>query len=49
MASFDNATLVLTLLVIGMPVLVLGILVQYFLGVKWDIFPVSYNGTLRDA
>jgi oligopeptide transport system permease protein len=43
---FDNVTLVLTLVVIGIPVLVLGILGQYLLGVKWNIFPVSYNGTL---
>src|ERR1051326_1539022 len=43
---FDNVTLVLTLVVIGIPVLVLGILGQYLLGVKWNIFPVSYNGSL---
>jgi oligopeptide transport system permease protein len=36
---FDNATLVLTLLVLGIPTIVLAPLAQYFLGVKWQLFP----------
>ena len=36
---FDNATLVLTLLVLGIPTIVLAPLAQYLLGVKWQIFP----------
>jgi peptide/nickel transport system permease protein/oligopeptide transport system permease protein len=34
---FDNATLVLTLLLIGIPVFVLGFNLQYLLGVKWHL------------
>ncbi|MBX7265301.1 ABC transporter permease [Micromonospora sp. Llam7] len=36
---FDNATLVLTLLVLGIPTIVLAPLAQYFLGVRWQLFP----------
>ncbi|WP_431727786.1 ABC transporter permease [Verrucosispora sp. TAA-831] len=36
---FDNATLLLTLLVLGIPTIVLAPLAQYFLGVKWQVFP----------
>ncbi|MDG4789819.1 ABC transporter permease [Micromonospora sp. WMMD1102] len=36
---FDNATLALTLLVLGIPTIVLAPLAQYFLGVKLPIFP----------
>ena len=36
---FDNATLLLTLLVLGIPTIVLAPLAQYFLGVKWQLFP----------
>ncbi|MFV2099970.1 ABC transporter permease [Micromonospora sp. LOL_024] len=36
---FDNATLLLTLLVLGVPTIVLAPLAQYFLGVKWQLFP----------
>ncbi|MFB9237353.1 ABC transporter permease [Plantactinospora siamensis] len=36
---FDNSTLVLTLLVLGIPTIVLAPLAQYFLGVKWQLFP----------
>jgi oligopeptide transport system permease protein len=36
---FDNATLLLTLLVLGVPTIVLAPLAQYLLGVEWSIFP----------
>ncbi len=36
---FDNATLALTLLVLGIPTIVLAPLAQYFLGVKLPLFP----------
>ncbi len=36
---FDNSTLLLTLLVLGVPTIVLAPLAQYFLGVKWPLFP----------
>jgi peptide/nickel transport system permease protein/oligopeptide transport system permease protein len=36
---FDNATLLLTLLVLGIPTIVLAPIAQYFLGVKWPLFP----------
>ncbi|MFF0720621.1 MULTISPECIES: ABC transporter permease [unclassified Micromonospora] len=36
---FDNATLLLTLLVLGIPTIVLAPLAQYFLGVRWQVFP----------
>ncbi|GHJ05880.1 peptide ABC transporter [Micromonospora humidisoli] len=36
---FDNATLVLTLLVLGIPTIVLAPLAQYLLGVRWPVFP----------
>ena len=36
---FDNSTLVLTLLVLGVPTIVLAPLAQYFLGVKLSLFP----------
>ncbi|MGI5212111.1 ABC transporter permease [Plantactinospora sp. CA-290183] len=36
---FDNATLVLTLLVLGIPTIVLAPLAQYLLGVKLSLFP----------
>lgn len=38
---FDNGTLALTLLVIGIPVFVLGFFAQYLFGVQWKIFPVT--------
>jgi peptide/nickel transport system permease protein/oligopeptide transport system permease protein len=40
---FDHATLGLTLVVIGIPVFVLGFNLQYLLGVKWKIVPVTVN------
>ncbi len=43
---FDAATLPLTLIVIGMPVVVLGFLGQYVLGLKLRLFPVANQGTL---
>jgi oligopeptide transport system permease protein len=44
---FDNTTLLLSLVVIGIPVFVLGIIAQYLLGAKWKVFPVTGNdGTL---
>jgi len=36
---FDNSTLVLTLVVIGIPTIVLAPLAQYLFAVKWPIFP----------
>ena len=38
---FDNSTLVLTLLVLGIPTIVLAPLAQYLLGVKWQLFPAT--------
>lgn len=38
---FDNATLVLTLVVIGIPTIVLAPLAQYLFAVKWPIFPAT--------
>ncbi|MEV4757390.1 ABC transporter permease [Micromonospora sp. NPDC049559] len=38
---FDNSTLLLTLLVLGIPTIVLAPLAQYLLGVKWQIFPAT--------
>ena len=44
---FDNTTLVLTLVVIGIPVFVLAYLSQYVLANKWHIFkPTGNDGTL---
>lgn len=44
---FDNVTLILTLVVIGIPVFVLGQIGQYLFGAKWQLFPVTGNdGTL---
>jgi peptide/nickel transport system permease protein/oligopeptide transport system permease protein len=40
---FDNSTLILTLIVIGIPIFVLGFLAQYLFGVKWHIFPITVN------
>jgi oligopeptide transport system permease protein len=42
----DHATLLLTLVVIGVPVVVLGFLGQYLLGIRWRVFPVANQGTL---
>jgi peptide/nickel transport system permease protein/oligopeptide transport system permease protein len=44
--AFDAATLLLTLVVIGVPVVVLGFLGQYLLGIKVRLFPVANTGTL---
>jgi peptide/nickel transport system permease protein/oligopeptide transport system permease protein len=38
---FDNSTLVLTLIVIGIPTIVLAPLAQYLFAVKWPIFPAT--------
>lgn len=43
---FDNSTLILTLIVIGIPSIVLAPLAQYLFGIKWKIFPVIYNSDL---
>jgi peptide/nickel transport system permease protein/oligopeptide transport system permease protein len=43
---FDGATLVATLVVIGVPVVVLGFLGQYLLGIRLRLFPVANQGTL---
>jgi peptide/nickel transport system permease protein/oligopeptide transport system permease protein len=40
---FDNSTLVLTLIVIGIPTIVLAPLAQYLFAIKWQIFPVIYT------
>jgi oligopeptide transport system permease protein len=40
---FDGSTLVLTLIVIGIPTIVLAPLAQYLFGIKWKIFPVIYT------
>ncbi|MBA3489658.1 MAG: ABC transporter permease [Longispora sp.] len=40
---FDNATLLLTLVVIGIPSFVLGLVLQLYSGIKWEIFPVTYQ------
>jgi peptide/nickel transport system permease protein/oligopeptide transport system permease protein len=42
---FDHATLGLTMVIIGIPVFVLGFNLQYLLGVKWKIVPVTVNRT----
>lgn len=38
---FDNFVLVSTLFVISLPVFVIGFILQYSLGIKWAIFPVT--------
>lgn len=38
---FDTSTLVLTLVVIGIPTFVTGFVAQYLFGVQWHIFPVT--------
>jgi oligopeptide transport system permease protein len=43
---FDAATLALTLVVIGVPVVVLGFLGQYLLGIRLRLFPVANDGSL---
>jgi peptide/nickel transport system permease protein/oligopeptide transport system permease protein len=40
---FDHATLALTLVVIGIPTFVLGFNLQYLLGVKWKLVPVTVS------
>lgn len=40
---FDNTTLLLTLVVIGIPIIVLGPIAQYFFAIKWKIFSVTGN------
>jgi peptide/nickel transport system permease protein/oligopeptide transport system permease protein len=40
---FDNSTLILTLIVIGVPTIVLAPLAQYLFGIKWKILPVNYT------
>ena len=39
----DNLVLVSTLVVISVPVFVIGVLMQYYLGVKWHLFPVTVS------
>ncbi len=41
----DNLVLVSTLAVISIPVFVTGAVAQYFLGVKWDLFPVTVTAS----
>ncbi|WP_026271333.1 ABC transporter permease [Salinispora oceanensis] len=36
---FDNSTLLLTLVVLAVPTIVLAPIAQYFLGVRWQLFP----------
>ncbi len=38
---FDNLVLVSTTLIISIPILVLGFMAQYFLGLKWGLFPIA--------
>jgi oligopeptide transport system permease protein len=38
---FDNVVLISTTLIISIPILVLGFMSQYFLGLKWGIFPIA--------
>jgi oligopeptide transport system permease protein len=38
---FDNLVLVSTTLIISIPILVLGFLAQYVLGLKWGLFPIA--------
>jgi oligopeptide transport system permease protein len=39
----DTLVLVSTLVVISVPVFVIGVLMQYYLGVKWHLFPVTVS------
>lgn len=41
---FDNATLVLTLVVIGIPIVVLAPLAQYLFTIQWPIFRTTVSG-----
>ncbi|GAB4049266.1 ABC transporter permease [Catellatospora paridis] len=41
---FDNATLVLTLIVIGIPSVVLAPLSQYLFTIQWKLFPTTASG-----
>ncbi|GAA2379755.1 ABC transporter permease [Catellatospora methionotrophica] len=41
---FDNATLVLTLIVIGIPSVVLAPLAQYLFTIQWKLFPTTASG-----
>ncbi|MFC2373054.1 MAG: ABC transporter permease [Parascardovia denticolens] len=47
---FDSVILVLSLLLISVPTFVTGFVMQYFLGVKWHVFPVtaSSNNSFLD-
>ena len=38
---FDNLVLVSTTLIVSIPILVLGFLAQYTLGLKWGLFPIA--------
>ena len=40
---FDNTVLISTLIVISLPVFVIGFILQYTLGIKWGIFPVTVS------
>jgi oligopeptide transport system permease protein len=40
---FDNVSLLISLLLISVPTFVIGFLLQYFLGIKWDIAPVTVD------
>jgi len=37
----DKAVLVVTLVLIGLPVFVTGLVLQYFLGIKWSVLPAT--------
>jgi oligopeptide transport system permease protein len=39
----DTLVLVSTLVVISVPIFVIGVLMQYYLGVKWHLFPVTVS------
>lgn len=42
---FDNATLILTLIVIGIPSVVLAPLSQYLFTIQWKLFPTTASGS----
>ena len=43
----DNLVLVSTLFVIAIPIFVIGATLQYYLGVRWKIFPVTVSAEAR--
>lgn len=41
---FDSVTLVISLILLSIPIFVVGFVLQFFLGVKFDIFPPTVGG-----